>query len=561
MPRPLMSREITTNTSDTLQPQPSRYLIWGLLLAVILLASAIRIRIRDIPLERDEGEYAYGGQLMLQGFPSDAPLCNIKPGIYAVYAIAQAVFGPTQGGIHLGLLVANLATMYVLFLLTQRLFGSTTAVTTAATFAVLSAGRSVLGFTANREHFVVLPALTGILLLLRATDRRQWGLLLLAALMLGISFVIKVNGAVFIAFAGIVLFFRELKQRPFNWRVFIGKGLVYALAAAAPFGVMCLILRHIGKWETFRIWTFEYSKSYASAMTIEGGIHYFKAIIPHIIRPAFSVWIAAAIGFTALLWDKATRRHRLFVAGFALFSFLAICPGLYFREHYFLLTLPAVALLAGIGASGVYTLLLHRFSRATKLKPLVLVLVLLSYPVYWQRDYFFRMTPTEISRASYGNNPFPEAVEIARFIRENSTPSDQIAVLGSEPEIYFYSKRHSATSHMYMYALMEKQYFSLELQRQVIREIESARPRFLVYVENNTSWLANPLSDRLILDWFRQYRQKHYKLVGVADMIPDIPTVYRWKHRAAGYQPRSDHWLKVFERKDSPLCDLNECAP
>lgn len=36
---------------------------------VILLIGGIRFRLRDFPLERDEGEYAYAGQLILHGIP------------------------------------------------------------------------------------------------------------------------------------------------------------------------------------------------------------------------------------------------------------------------------------------------------------------------------------------------------------------------------------------------------------------------------------------------------------------------------------------------------------
>ena len=45
-------------------------------LAIIVfgLVIAIRIRLLGIPLERDEGEYAYAGQLMLQGIPRTSSL-------------------------------------------------------------------------------------------------------------------------------------------------------------------------------------------------------------------------------------------------------------------------------------------------------------------------------------------------------------------------------------------------------------------------------------------------------------------------------------------------------
>jgi 4-amino-4-deoxy-L-arabinose transferase-like glycosyltransferase len=213
------------------------------LLLVVLLTSVIRIRLLDIPLERDEGEYAYGGQLILQGLPSDAPLYNIKPGIYSAYALIQSVFGQTHSGIHLGLLVINVATILVLLLLTKRLFDPTTAVAAAAAFAILSVGKSVLGFSANREHFVILPALAGILLVLRAIHRRTWLSLFTGAILLGISFIMKPNGLFFIAFAGLYLLFCELKRTPFNWKIFLGRGICFALGVLVPLVLLCLVLR------------------------------------------------------------------------------------------------------------------------------------------------------------------------------------------------------------------------------------------------------------------------------------------------------------------------------
>jgi hypothetical protein len=46
-------------------------------------AAALRLRLLDVPLDRDEGEYAYIGQLLLQGIPPYAQAYNFKlPGIY-----------------------------------------------------------------------------------------------------------------------------------------------------------------------------------------------------------------------------------------------------------------------------------------------------------------------------------------------------------------------------------------------------------------------------------------------------------------------------------------------
>ena len=52
-----------------------------------------------MPLERDEGEYAYAGQLILQGIPPYELAWNMKfPGVYVAYAALMSVFGQIAGG-------------------------------------------------------------------------------------------------------------------------------------------------------------------------------------------------------------------------------------------------------------------------------------------------------------------------------------------------------------------------------------------------------------------------------------------------------------------------------
>ena len=52
---------------------------WIVLAVIVLgLVIVIRIRLLGIPLERDEGEYAYAGQLLLQGIPPYKLAYNMK---------------------------------------------------------------------------------------------------------------------------------------------------------------------------------------------------------------------------------------------------------------------------------------------------------------------------------------------------------------------------------------------------------------------------------------------------------------------------------------------------
>src|SRR5437867_6963020 len=154
---------------------------WIFLAVIVLgLVIAIRIRLLGIPLERDEGEYAYAGQLMLQGIPPYKLAYNMKfPGTYEAYALIMALFGQTIVGIHLGLLLINAATILLIFLLGRRLINSIAGIAAAMTYAVLSGSSSVLGLAAHATHFAMLPVLGGTLVLLTPVaavyDRRNLG--------------------------------------------------------------------------------------------------------------------------------------------------------------------------------------------------------------------------------------------------------------------------------------------------------------------------------------------------------------------------------------------------
>ena len=85
-----------------------RHRAWLLVALAVLFVIIVRVRLRDMPLERDEGEYAYAGQLILQGVPPYKEAYNMKlPGTYAAYAAIMAVFGQSPSGIHLGLTLVN----------------------------------------------------------------------------------------------------------------------------------------------------------------------------------------------------------------------------------------------------------------------------------------------------------------------------------------------------------------------------------------------------------------------------------------------------------------------
>src|SRR6185436_19492825 len=105
--------------------------------------------------------------------------------------------------------------------------------------------------------------------------------------------------------------------------------------------------------------------------------------------------------------------------------------------------------------------------------PITVFLAAWSFSVFAHRDVLLRLPVAAASRQLYAANPCPEAVEIAKYIKAHSTKDETIVVLGSEPEIYFYADRRSATGYIYMYSLTESQPYAAAMQDQMIREIEA----------------------------------------------------------------------------------------
>lgn len=526
-------------------------LIWAALFAVILCIAAIRIHLLSVPLERDEGEYAYAGQLILQGVPPYEQVYNMKmPGIYVVYALIMALFGQTHEAIHTGLLLINAATAIVIFLLGRRLFSPLAGITAAATFGLLSLGQEVQGIFANAEHFVILPAIGGLLLLKYAVDSDKWSALLTGSILLGTGFIIKQHAAAFILFSLLYLLFYSIRDRKLNKSYLAARMIIFLSGVLLPFALTCLILWKAGVFDKFWFWTFDYAREYVSSESLPEGLEALKSTIVRIAGASVLVWILAGIGTASLFWNTKTRSNALFVIGFLLFSFLAVCPGLYFRSHYFILLLPSIALLAGAGIDSMNTFLSQKKSNLLiKMMPVILLSAVLVHSVWQQRHFFFFMSPAVASRAAFGRNPFPESIEIARFIRENSASSDRIAVIGSEPQIYFYSDRRSATGYIYTYALMEKHPYALKMQEEMVKELEKNRPEFLVYVNISFSWLMKPDSKTILLEWFQENARNNYELVGVADLVRDDLTVYQWGRKALSYMPQSSTWISVHKQK------------
>ena len=521
---------------------------WWILATIVFgVVIAIRIRLLGIPLERDEGEYAYAGQLILQGVPPYKLAYNMKfPGTYAAYAVIMAILGQTVSGIHLGLLLVNAATVVLIFFLGRQLINSRSGLAAAMSYAVLSVSPSVLGFAGHATHFVLLPVLCGTLLLINSTGRQPLGRLFASGLLFGSGLLMKQPALFFGLFGTIYLVCSDLHRRARPKKI-LARVLTFTAGVVLPFGVTCFLLWQIGVFGRFWFWTIDYARQYGSLVSFGQAQQLFAYSANEVILAGWPIWVLAAIGLISGLWEQRTRTPTIFLLGFLFFSASALCPGFYFRLHYFILVLPAVSLLAGLAVSRLSDLVV---ARAMVLRFLCLLIfgTTLAWPIITQRKFFFEASLADASRMVYPESPFAESIRIGDYLREQTSRGDTIAVLGSEPQIYFYSNRRSATGYIYTYGLMEAQKYAGQMQQEMIREIERARPKFIISVVMPDSWLQRPDSEQLIFTWANEYAAQNYIVAGFVNMVAPDKTDYYFGSVPQSV-PQLGRYILIYERK------------
>lgn len=488
-----------------------------LLLILILLVIALRYPLLPVTLERDEGEYAYGAQILLGGGLPYVDFYSMKlPGIYMLYAAILRLFGETHVGVHMGLLVVNILSICLVYLLVRRLFGEATALVSSCVFALLSLSQNLQGIFANTEHFINLFVLAAFTLLAKKYATAK-GNLLIPGLFLGFALLIKQHAIFFIFLSFLVLLWSYRKGR----NAVSGKDMAFFTARICL--PLCLVLVYYlltGNLANLLLWTFEYPADYISQVALRDAFSIFISSAQYVTSSTILLWGIGGLGLLLAILNLGRDKRVIPLLMYVIISLLSVMPGFYFRPHYFLLLLPATSILAGyaflkmIDAMGT-----TRGPVLSHGAPLLVLLICIAITVRSQADYLFRMTPFQVSRSTYGINPFPESVDIARYLDKQLPPGETIAVVGSEPQVYFYTRRKAATGFIYMYPMMERHQNALRMQEHFINEIESSKPAYIVYVKIPYSWLRRADSHPRLFEWLNVFFQQQYTLDTVVEVL------------------------------------------
>jgi len=461
-----------------------------------------------MPMERDEGEYAYNAWIFHnQLTPYEHSFLQKPPLIIYTYWLAQQIGGTAIWAPRLLSILFTLATIYLLFLIAKKQFSTNIAWLTAlATIPLLSLPH-LTALAANTEKFMLLP-LSGVLFLYvyYQSKERTWTYLLAGALG-ALAFLYKpicILPLFFIYLVWLGQNYRsdkQIKPQLIN-TLFIASGFILTVfVALLPFLSNKVALQNM--WEQVIVFNSKYAASMNQLWWAP--LKYLKIFWQN----WWLLIIIATLGFFRPV------KEWWFYLVLLILSWLTVFTSPI--GHYYLLLMPFLVILFAGSLHYWLEKSKKRFNinednyRALTLLSVFIIIISLVLPIKEQ----FTKTPTELSLWIYGaDKPFIESWSVAEKVKELTTDKDKIFIAGSETQIYFFSQRQSVSQFDYTYPFVIETPWQLNYQQQGLDELQNNNPKVIVYSTLPDSGLWSEGNPRLFIDGLNKLIQEKYQLVG-----------------------------------------------
>jgi hypothetical protein len=491
----------------------------GILVAMLVVMVFIRLHAFQMPLERDEANYAYIGSRLFDGDRMYVDQWDHQPpAVFGFYGLLGRVLGDAPSVFRWTATVFSGITLLLVFFTMRGFYSKPVAFFSAALWALSSADTGMEGDGCNREIYMNTFAVLGLLMLLRYAAKGRWWQLLASGAAIGIGSAFKPILAVqWVCFVPWLLFAERAKgERAFPaWR-FVRSLLLFGAGPALIWGGQWLYFAVTGRGDLFIQSCFFYNVGYSERR--DKGIlvrlwHFFgtaEAETPFRawadkwpFRSAAALWIAGALGLVVGRWRRAPSPDRL-LRLFLLAAFLeASLPGQFWR-HYYYLALPALVVLAALAMDRLLGILpaadvakagsKTAWNKGVLLAALYAVLVVAG--LEWREyKWYFRLEPDQLTYLRFGLDNL-KARDLGAQVAEVTDPDDFVYQFGSDVGIYYYSKRRCASRFTMHYPFKEWALDNQKNQQTLIEELIKRTPRLILLCDQPFPALSRFLSGR-----------------------------------------------------------------
>jgi hypothetical protein len=491
---------------------------------------------------RDQSIYAVVGHAVLDGQMPYRDVWDFKPpGIFVVYAAAEALFGPTMWGPRVFEATTMLATACLLVRASRVYFADPRPGLIAAALASLLHVQFEYWHTGQPENFGAFLTVAALSFISdskapsSSSEHRKVWCWLGCGVCFGLAFVMKppLGGGVLVCAA---LLMKQEVQRALEqgargialWWLAVRPALVVGLAALVPL-VMLLFWFWVKGAFTELYWTlFVFTPQYtklgwddrsaveAFYLAVEGGLVKHSALL--------AVGIMAA-GFGAAISTRS-REGLSLVLGLLAMQFAGIALQAKFFAYHFGASLPLLAFVAGLGWFKIWRLGIQATKSqggapgAVAVASLAVVAAMARLPVhdvpfgFWERakertKMWLGLSAIKdrvtLDRAFHKSADFDLGadIDVAHRLNELTAPHERIFVWGFEPAIYWLAKRTPASRYVYN-AAQRASWGSEAARSALMSDLERNTPSFIVVQHNDVFRFVtgNSLDSHLALSEF-----------------------------------------------------------
>ncbi|HOD81235.1 MAG: hypothetical protein BWX88_01149 [Planctomycetes bacterium ADurb.Bin126] len=485
---------------------PPGYARLGLRLAEWALPAAILLPMIFLPLTRDQGHYAYGAQVILDGGQLYRDVFDGKgPGTYYAYALALKLFGASETGARLFFYLVAVVGSGLAAALAGRIGGWWCRLGAALVFALaaMQGNSDCAWFTAEGEDLMLPLVLGAVLLLGRAEHLGSAWRLVGAGVLLGLAFLVKVT-IVTTCFTLALVAAVVLLRQGAGWRGLLKAMLWTAAGMALPVAACLGYYAAQGLLgEVYRL-TVQYNRAY-------GGIRLFRDFTD-LFRPltadrwrTLSVLAIAALALGPMREGAAWRLLWAAAAGGWL---AAVWQGKNF-PYQWTPVIGCLAVAAGVAcgrlAQWAWSASGSRAWRVAAVAASLLLLPAMAGPtdVYYL-NRIYRQTAGLLS-GQVGSEEFRKVHRtgsttadvtdrVAAYLRSHSQPTDTVHVWGYETIVNFLADRRSPSRFVLAFPLSQPGPWQ-KAWREEFLDILRQRPPLYVVVVHDDAEMYHGLDD------------------------------------------------------------------
>lgn len=483
------------------------------LLLILVLAFLLRLPFFSVPLDHDEGTYAFFAFFSKQDkFYPPLPIGRL-PGIIFTYRFLDDLFPGQIAFFRMAAALLVVLATFGIYQLGKLLFGKKIGLFSALIFALFSSQIS-RDSAANTEFFMMPLTVLAFLLfwLFQKSKKRFW--LVLAGLLAGLAVFYKQVAVFEIA----LLILWLAKSKPF-----LKQGFIFGIAFLTP--ILASLFFFLARGELADFWwqSFASSSQYGTNAW-QGGEWLVRlwTTFNFLKNDLWFFWFLGLMGLIILFIRP--QKERTFLLLWLIFSSLgAACSGWFF-PHHFVQLIPVLSLLGGIFMSQTYQWAkIHRFYQLGIILAVFFLMVKNQLPYHFG---YLQMMRGKMTRIEYlekigfdvieaGWLPFYQSAD---YLKAKMRKEDSLFVWSTTPLPYYLTRKYPTTSFVYSYPLLDYQFmlatyqgwqFDFEGNRQqLMRELNKPPPDYLLIDVN-----PEQTFDQLFLfKKFSQFVTQNYEL-------------------------------------------------